>query len=195
MKTIRCIPFIAILTLSLSCSKEETTNKAEDAGLSKKEMIARGQYLVAMAGCNDCHSPKSFGATGPVPDSTRILSGHPSDMPIGPVRQEELSSWVLFNHHSTAAVGPWGISFAANLTPDETGIGNWTFEQFSKAMREGKYKGLEGTRPLLPPMPWPNYIGVSEEDMQAIFAFLKSLKPVKNIVPNYIPAEEIAGTR
>ena len=116
-------------------------------------------------------------------------------MPIGPVRSEELSAWVLFNHHSTAAVGPWGISFAANLTPDETGIGNWTFEQFSKAMREGKYKGLEGTRPLLPPMPWANYIGLSEEDMQDIFAFLKSLKPIKNVVPSYVPAEEVANSR
>ena len=168
MKTLRCVSLVALLTLGISCSKEEAAIKEEKSHLDKEAMIARDQYLVTVAGCNDCHTPKSFGPAGPVPDTAKILSGHPADMPIGPVRSEELSAWVLFNHHSTAAVGPWGISFAANLTPDETGIGNWTFEQFSKAMREGKYKGLEGTRPLLPPMPWANYIGLSEEDMQDI---------------------------
>jgi hypothetical protein len=53
----------------------------------------------------------------------------------------------------TSWVGPWGTSYAANLTPDKTGIGNWSEEQFMKAIREGKYKGMDGTRPIMPPMP------------------------------------------
>ena len=83
----------------------------------------------------------------------------------------------------TAAAGPWGISFAANLTPDETGIGSWTFEQFKTAMTQGKYKGMENGRPLLPPMPWFNFTEMKDEDLRAIFAYLKSIKPVKNVVP------------
>ena len=83
--------------------------------------------------------------------------------------------------------GPWGTSFAANLTPDETGIGNWSFGQFKKALTEGKAKGLDGGRMLLPPMPWPNYVSMQEADLRAIFAYLKSIPPVKNIVPAPVP--------
>ena len=62
-----------------------------------------------------------------------------------------------------------------------------TEEQFNKAMREGKYKGMDNTRPLLPPMPWPNFRNLSKEDMKAIFLFLKSTPPVKNVVPAPVP--------
>ena len=54
-------------------------------------------------------------------------------------------------------------------------------------MTEGKYKGMDNTRPLMPPMPWPNFRNLHEDDLQAIFAFLKSTKPVKNRVPDYAP--------
>ncbi len=83
----------------------------------------------------------------------------------------------------TNAVGPWGVSFAANISSDETGIGNWTEEQFLTALRKGKYKGMEGSRDLLPPMPWFVYKNFSDEDIRSIFAYLRSGKPVKNIVP------------
>lgn len=59
--------------------------------------------------------------------------------------------------------------------------------QFEKAIREGKSKGLDGTRPMLPPMPWPNIAKLSDEDLQAVFTYLKSLPPVKNAVPNPLP--------
>jgi hypothetical protein len=90
---------------------------------------------------------------------------------------------VVFSLDNTAFAGPWGISYAANLTPDATGIGNWTFEQFDKAMREGKAKGLEENRTLLPPMPWTNYRNMEADDMKAIFAYLKSIKAVNNEPP------------
>ena len=90
---------------------------------------------------------------------------------------------------------PWkpGDTFAANITSHETGIGNWTEEQFRKAFTEGKSKGLEGTRPILPPMPWANYINIVDEDLKAIFAYLKSTNPVENAVPNPIPPGELNG--
>lgn len=91
----------------------------------------------------------------------------------------------------TSAVGPWGMSFTANISSDETGIGNWKEEQFIKALREGKYKGLDQSRPLLPPMPWFVYKNMTDDDLRSIFAFLKSSKPVKNVVPAPIPWKDL----
>jgi hypothetical protein len=99
------------------------------------------------------------------------------------VDKNTLKSWVLFNAHNTATVGPWGATFAANLTPDATGLGTWTEEQFIKALREGKFKGLDNTRQLLPPMPWQSYAKMTDDDLKAMFAYLKTIKPVKNSVP------------
>ena len=82
---------------------------------------------------------------------------------------------------------PWGTSFAGNLTPHETGIGNWSVEQFKRALKEGKYKGLENGRPLMPPMPWPALRNFTDEDLEAMFAYLQTLKPIDNVVPAYRP--------
>lgn len=150
--------------------------------------LARGKYLVGIMGCDDCHSPKVMGPMGPEPDTSRRLSGHPADMPLGPSDTNVFANgWVLMSMQLTTTHGPWGKTYAANLTSDETGIGNWSYEQFKKAMTEGKYKGMDNTRPLMPPMPWPNFRNLHEDDLQAIFAFLKSTKPVKNRVPDYAP--------
>lgn len=155
--------------------------------ISQDSLVKRGRYLVTIMGCNDCHSPKIMTPHGPDIDSARMLSGHPASMPLPPVDESKTRGYVLFNMTATAMKGPWGTSFAANLTSDETGIGNWTEAQFFKAIREGKYKGMEGTRPLLPPMPWPGYAKASDEDLHAIFAYLKSTPPVENRVPAPIP--------
>ena len=114
--------------------------------------------------------------------------GYPSQDPLPKINKNELGpdKWVLLNNDLTAAVGPWGVSFAANLTPHQTGLGNWTFEQFEKAMTEGKYKGVENTRILLPPMPWQSYASMKDEDLRAIYEYLKSIKPIENLVPNHI---------
>jgi hypothetical protein len=150
-------------------------------------LIKQGNYLVNTLGCNDCHSPKVMTDQGPIPDPNRLLSGHDANETLSSFDQETAQHYVLFNYNGTAAVGPWGTSFAANLTPDPTGLGTWTKAQFFKAMREGKFKGLEGTRPLLPPMPWPSYAQMTDADLSAIFAYLKSIKPVENVVPLAIP--------
>jgi hypothetical protein len=97
---------------------------------------------------------------------------------------------MLFNDHLTAAVGPWGVSFAMNLTPDdETGTGRWTEEHFVQAMRTGKHLGAG--RPILPPMPWPNLQHATDDDLKSIFTYLKSIKPIKNAVPQPIPPDQL----
>lgn len=174
-------------------SKAESKNTEGLSEVADKEAkIKRGEYLVTIMGCNDCHSPKIMTPHGPEVDTAHMLSGHPASMPIGKINASQLQSWVLFNQTTTAMAGPWGVSFAANISSDETGIGNWTEVQFFKAIREGKYKGLDNTRPLLPPMPWPMYRNATDEDLSAIFAYLKSTPPVSNVVPAPIAPNQIA---
>ena len=176
-------------TIFVSCNSnaEAKTTTEFNTNNFTPEQVNHGKYLVTVMGCDDCHSPKVFGPNGPEPDMTRRFSGHPSEISIPVADTNQLKSWMLFAQDLTAYVGPWGTSFSANLTSDATGIGNWKFDQFKKALREGKYKGLDGTRPLMPPMPWQQYRNLSDEDMRDIFAFLKSTTPIKNLVPVYIP--------
>lgn len=179
----------------VSCApKEQPTTEVVTATVEKTakmthaQQVEQGAYLVEIMGCNDCHSPKTMTAQGPIPDPKRLLSGHNAEEQLAKVKDlEVLKAYVLFNMNSTAAVGPWGTSFAANLTPDETGLGNWTLDNFEKAMREGKFKGLDNGRGLLPPMPWPNYSKLSNDDLAAIWAYLQSIPPVRNLVPNAVP--------
>ena len=131
-------------------------------------------------------------AQGPAPDMDRYMMGFDASAGLPPVPENvPLGPWVLFAGDLTAAVGPWGTSFAGNLTPDPTGIGTWSQEQFNRAMREGLFKGLEGSRPIMPPMPVEAYKGLTDADLEAIFTYLKSLRPIENVVPAYIPP---AGT-
>lgn len=186
--------FLAVALLGASIlisfnSKEIAPSKTPPA--YTKAQIDRGQYLVGIMGCRDCHSPKTMTAQGPAPDMTRDLSGHPASMPVGKINKDALNDWVLFNMMNTAAVGPWGVSFSANLTPDPTGIGNWSEEQFIIALTEGKSKGIRTARPLLPPMPWQNYTGMKKEDIVTMFAYLKSIKPIQNAVPQPITPDKL----
>lgn len=181
---------IAAGAIHTSCTTPEPTETVQTAAAKAgAEEVLRGEYLVNIMGCHDCHSPKVFGEKGPEPDPERLLSGHPANMPLGDVDVSQVGPWVFFNAHNTAAVGPWGASFAANITSDATGIGNWTEEQFSNAMRKGRYKGLENGRTLLPPMPWPMFAKLTDGDVKAIFAYLKTVKPVRNIPPTPMPLE------
>lgn len=177
---------IALLTLLIalfSGSIFMSYSKAANKKMSNEELVKRGTYLVELAGCNDCHSPKTYTEHGPVPNADLLLSGHPASLKLPAMDfSPTLSGWSMTNEHLTAWVGPWGVSYAANITPDKkTGIGNWTPEIFIKAMRTGKHMG-EG-RPILPPMPWFNMKNAPEEDLRAIFAYLQSIKPIQNLVP------------
>lgn len=153
-----------------------------------KSQVEWGAHIVAIGGCNDCHTPKKMTAMGPVPDMSLLLSGHPSKMPVPDVNRNEMESKGLaVTNDLTAWVGPWGVSYAANLTPDGTGIGNWEYPQFERAIREGKFMGSENGRQLLPPMPWQGLGKMTDGELKAVFAYLKSIKPVHNLVPDAEP--------
>jgi hypothetical protein len=181
---------MSVIALLVACNGRPESGKP--AVISKDSLIKRGDYLVRTMGCDDCHSPKSFGPNGPGIVAEQRLSGHQAGAQLGPADTSVMSKgWVLFSMTGTAAVGPWGRSYAANITSDSTGIGMWTEEQFFLALRKGLYKGLEGNRPLMPPMPWQVYKDMTDEDMRAIFAYLKSTKPVKNAVPAWTPMNKL----
>jgi hypothetical protein len=184
---------IAIVAISCTNSNQKSTdNNSEVKTVSPEEMVKHGEYLVTIMGCNDCHSPKKMGPNGPEIIPELMLSGYPSDRPIVKFNDPMLKEgFGMFYPDLTAAAGPWGVSFAANLTPDQSGIGTWTEEQFKRALTQGKFKGIEGARTLLPPMPWFNFTALKDEDVSAIFAYLKSLKPVVNVVPQPIPPDQM----
>jgi mono/diheme cytochrome c family protein len=165
-----------------------TLYAADPSGPSADD-VERGKYLVTLGGCGDCHTPWKMGAKGPEPDMSRMLSGHPQAMKVtGPAKGlKEPWGWAGTNS-MTAFSGPWGVSFAANLTPDETGLGSWSEKDFVAAVREGKHKGTG--RAILPPMPWPNVAKASDDDLRAIWAFLRSIPPVKNQVAMPIAPEK-----
>ena len=192
MKTI--ILAIAILTIAagiaISCNEQHAANPVA-VTISKDSLVKRGAYLVNMMGCNDCHSPKKVTEHGIIADPDLLLSGHPAQMPLQNLDSNTLKTGMIFNMMLTAIAGPWGVSFTANLTSDSTGIGTWSLEQFRKAFTQGKWKGLDNSRMLLPPMPWENYRNITDEDLEAIFTYLKSTKPVKNVVPAPIPPTEL----
>lgn len=147
-----------------------------------------GEHLVLISGCNDCHTPKKMGPNGPEPDMDLWLSGHPANMPPPDIDRKEVEQKGLaVSNTLTAWVGPWGISYSANLTSDATGIGNWQESNFITAIRHGKYKGIESGRTLLPPMPWQMLNNLTDDEMKAMFAYLKSTKPVQNVVPEAQP--------
>ena len=101
--------------------------------------VERGKYLVTAMGCNDCHTPWKMGAKGPEPDMTRMLSGHPQDFKLPPAPAAQ-GPWIwTAAATNTAFAGPWGVSYAANLTPDQnTGLAIWREEDFVKAIRTGQ---------------------------------------------------------
>lgn len=160
--------------------------------ISHDSLARRGAYLVMVGGCDDCHSPKRFGPQGPELIPELRLSGYPSGRPVQKPDTSVMSKgWALMSADLTFAAGPWGQSFAANITSDGTGIGNWSEEQFRRAIVQGKWKGLEGSRPLMPPMPWQNLRNLDSLDITAIYTFLKTTKPVENVVPAYRPPGEL----
>ena len=190
MKNItRSVLFLTTITMFIgACADSSTETKAggDQAGTlpPKAALIERGEYLVKTCGCNDCHSPKRMGANGPEIIPELMLSGYPSSQPVPKFDSKMLAQgFSMFTPDLTAAAGPWGISFAGNLTPDVTGLGDWSAAQFKTALTKGKYKGLESGRMLLPPMPWVNYVNMKDEDINAMFAYLQSIKPVSNLVP------------
>ncbi len=184
--------FIYVLTV-LIISQTNCSGSDEKKELTKEEMISLGKYIVTTSGCDDCHTPKIFTEFGPVPDTTRRFAGFPQGekLPMLDIKFVSPGNWVTTEKHQAAWVGPWGISYASNLTPDKaTGIGALSEEMFIKTIRDGKLMGVG--RPLLPPMPWQVYAMKTDEDLKAIYAYFMSIKPIYNEVPQPTPPDKMA---
>ncbi len=200
MKTISMFSLIILVSLIFIFSRcnERQTNQSDattDSSTTQAETPAYGgfesqqawgKHLVIIGGCNDCHTPKKMGPNGPEDNMDLELSGHPSQVPVADIDRKEIErkGLAVFNSTFTSFVGPWGISFSANITSDSTtGIGTWTFEQFKNVFKTGKYGGAPQGRNLLPPMPWPNVRQMTNDELKAVFVYLQSTKPIHNIVP------------
>jgi len=179
---------LAALSVSVppALAEEATAAAATGTQTSTPEQLARGRYLVTVAGCNDCHTPWHQGPNGPEPDMSRMLSGHPENVELAAPPAPSGPWIVAAMATNTAWSGPWGVSFTANLTPDpETGLGRWTQRNFTETIRTGRHLGRG--RPVLPPMPIPMYKNFTDSDLEAIFAYLQSIPPVRNQVPEPLP--------
>jgi mono/diheme cytochrome c family protein len=186
------LPLIAGLALAAICFPGCSENKpAEPATTSTatekpsfggyESQVKWGEHLVAVGGCNDCHTPKKMTPRGPIDDTTLMLSGHPEQLAAPDVdRKATEGKGLVVTQDFTAWVGPWGISYSANLTPDETGTGNWTESQFLYAIKNMISKGLPGSRPLMPPMSMMPVKNMTDDELKAVFAYLRTVKPIKN---------------
>lgn len=152
--------------------KVQTVEKQQDWEVLGYQSIEEyGKHLVLVSACHDCHTPKKMGPKGLEFDWDIALSGHPSTLPPPDIDRKSLEQKGLAaSDYFTAWAGPWGVSFAANLTSDETGVGTWTEEQFFTSIREGKFKGMKDSRTLLPPMPWEMYQNMTDLELKAIYA-------------------------
>lgn len=171
MKAVKLCVFLVCLFLPFSVSADES--------------LKRGAYLALIGGCDDCHTPFRMGPQGPAPDMSRRFAGHPADLAVTPA--PVLSGpWVWAGTGTnTGFAGPWGVSFASNLTPHDTGMGSWREQDFVAAMRTGKHLGVG--RPILPPMPWHAVAAMTDEDIKALYAFLRSVPAIDNRVPEALP--------
>jgi cytochrome c553 len=169
-----------------SLNAAATGGGAADQATSAKEQVARGKYLVDIMGCHDCHTPMKMGPQGPERDWDRALSGHPEEVVMPPAPSLPPGPWIsTVGATFTAWNGPWGTSFTKNLTPDkETGLGDWTVEEFIATMKTGRERGKG--RPVLPPMPIDVVAKLTDSDIRAVFAYLQSVKPIKNRNPQPI---------
>jgi mono/diheme cytochrome c family protein len=140
---------------------------ATGSALAASSQVERGQYLVTISGCNDCHTPGYFLGH---PDFSRRLAG--SDVGFG--------------------IPGLGTFVGRNLTPDkETGLGAWTDEQIISAFTAGI---RPDGRKLAPIMPWMELSHLDSEDARAIVAYLRSLPPVKNAVPGPFGVNDVPTT-
>lgn len=194
---------LAVLILA-SCAPPPTNEGSDVAAESAQAVmtpeqavmadpVRRGQYLVQVGSCNDCHTPWVFDESlgMPRPDLSRLLSGHPEGGP-DPEGTPGPHDMGLIGPTFTSFALPFGIVYSLNLTPDvDTGIGSWTEEMFIDIFRKGRHLGGDG-RGVMPPMPWFWIRNLTDDDLRAVFAYLNSLPPVRNAVPEpKIPEEAL----
>ncbi len=194
-QTILFVAVCVICCLFYRCTNTaETTTGANDSTSADTKYAGYasqaewGGHLVILCGCGDCHTPKKMTDKGPVEDTSLALSGHPAQLPPPVLMPDQLAQGMAgTNFALTAWNGAWGTSYAANLTPDSTGLGSWSEEQFITCIKQGLFKGIQGSRPIMPPMPINDFSRMTDNELKAIFAYLKTVKPVHNVVPEYQP--------
>ena len=197
MKKKATLYYLITGTIMLAACSNESGKSSEPKEMTEEQLIKHGEYLTTIMDCNTCHSPKIMTEKGPMPDPNRMLSGHPGDSPLDlsgfDLSKTPLGPWIFAHGDFTAYAGPWGISYGANITPDITGIGNFTLENFHMAFQKGKFHGSADGRDLLPPMPWQNFSRLPADDVKAIFTYLtKKVQPVSNVPPS--PSPPMIGT-
>jgi mono/diheme cytochrome c family protein len=166
--------FVALLTVLAARPAAADGAAPLTGGPPASDPVARGKWLVEVLGCNYCHTPR-------LPDGrldpNYMMAGHPAAAPY-PQWNDSLFTkgyGMLVSTSGTAFAGPWGVTFARNLTPDKvTGIGGWDDAAFINVLREGMLK---------PPMPALAFGLLSDDDLKAMFAYFMTLKPVPNLVP------------
>lgn len=128
---------------------------------SSPERLARGEYLVRhVVGCTECHAERDWTKfSGPAKDGTRGAGGQKFDL------------------------GPAGAVYAKNITP--AGIGSWTDGELLRAVTQGVSK--DGT-PLFPVMPYPHFGNMSEDDVHAVLAYIRTLKAIEQ---GPVPARQL----
>jgi len=183
----------ALLVISAGFARTRVTARAiTRQSAAEAAAVKRGEYLVTIIDCSGCHTPLKMGAAGPEPDMERYLSGHPEQMgPLPAATTQRPWDWAGAGTN-TAFSGPWGVTYTMNLTPDQnTGLGIWTEDMFVRALRTGKHMGV--SRPIMPPMPWQAFRNATDEDLKAIYAYLRTIKPVVNHVQEWQPPAEVAS--
>jgi hypothetical protein len=127
-----------------------------------KDQLAYGEYLTTAAACMECHTPAE---RGQIDAQLAFAGGREFFFPDGSVVR------------------------SANLTPDATGMGSWTEEAFVQRFK--MYTDSSYTVPMAQPgefntiMPWTMYAHITADDLKAIFAYLKTVKPVRNQVERF----------
>ena len=167
-------------------SSTTVTSRPPGARSTDARTLERGKYLATIGACNDCHSPKMDAQM--TPDPRRPFSGRPQTT----FAPSQAAGEIHASLDLTAWSGPWGVSYGANLTPDpETGIGRrYTEASFLNTLRTGKKPEGED---LLPPMPWALYRAMSDDDIKALYAYLRTLPPIKNNVRSAAPPPKQAA--
>jgi mono/diheme cytochrome c family protein len=128
-------------------------------------MVARGRYLVEIVGCAGCHTD---GAIIGEPNNARMLAGS--------------SLGIAYTNPFHDALP--GVAYPSNLTPDpKTGLGDWTDEQVAAAIRQGESSAGPGH---LTVMSWPLYQQMTDDDVDAIVAYLRSIPAIEHDVPKLV---------
>jgi len=162
------IIFIALVTIFFTaCNENSSTNSSEPVANNKEDsmqkVVARGEYLALhVAACIHCHSMRDFNKyAGPDVPGTEGGGGSKFD-------------------HSILDAIP-GTMYSKNITPDSaTGVGTWTDEELLRAITQGINKRGDTLFPL---MPYAHFNRMTKNDLLSIIAYLRTLKPIKNTIP------------